>query len=96
MALAHRSGIARRIRATRSAGVLPLVAGIASAVALTGAAFYTVDQAGCGNPAQYIRHDNHVELVGGCVSGDELPGTLPGDTAPAQVPGDVQHSSYRP
>ncbi|MCU1680853.1 MAG: hypothetical protein JWQ81_1592 [Amycolatopsis sp.] len=96
MVLAHSSGIARRIRATRSAGVLPLVAGIASAVALTGAAFYTVDQAGCGDPAQYIRHDNHVELVGGCVSGSELPGTTPGNTAQVQVPGDIQHSNYRP
>jgi hypothetical protein len=90
MALAHRSGLSRRIRGTRSAGALPLVAGILSAVALTGAAFYTVDQASCSDPAQYIRHDNHVELVGGCVDSGELPGTLPGT---ASVPGDVQHNT---
>ena len=61
-----------RRRASRSAGALPLVAAITSALALTGAAFYTVDRATCGDPAQYIRHDNHVELVGGCVEGTEL------------------------
>jgi hypothetical protein len=59
-------------RATRSAGALPLVAAITSALALTGAAFYTVDRATCGDPAQYIRHDNHIELVGGCVDGSQL------------------------
>ncbi|GHF45815.1 hypothetical protein FHX82_001671 [Amycolatopsis bartoniae] len=61
-----------RRRASRSAGALPLVAAITSALALTGAAFYTVDRAACGDPAQYIRHDNHIELVGGCVEGTEL------------------------
>ncbi|GAB2992235.1 hypothetical protein LWP59_33665 [Amycolatopsis acidiphila] len=59
-------------RASRSAGALPLVAAITSALALTGAAFYTVDRATCGDPAQYIRHDNHIELVGGCVDGSQL------------------------
>ncbi|MTD54234.1 hypothetical protein [Amycolatopsis pithecellobii] len=58
-------GGSRRI--SRSAGALPLAAAITSALALTGAAFYTVDRATCGDPAQYIRHDNHLELVGGCV-----------------------------
>src|ERR1700754_1820615 len=64
---------ARRLSATRSAGLLPLVIGVVSAVALTGAAYFTVDAAGCGGHPQYIRHDNHVELVGGCIDGSELP-----------------------
>ncbi|WP_236789299.1 hypothetical protein [Amycolatopsis sp. GM8] len=59
-------------RASRSAGVLPLAAAITSALALTGAAFYTVDRAACTDPAQYIRHDNHLELVGGCVDQTKL------------------------
>ena len=45
---------------------------ITSALALTGAAFYTVDRATCADPAHYIRHDDHIELVGGCVDGSQL------------------------
>ncbi|WP_026360806.1 hypothetical protein [Amycolatopsis nigrescens] len=86
------SGLARGLRGSRSAGLLPLVAGIASAVALTGAAFYTVEQATCGDPGEYIRHDDHVELIGGCVKGAELP--------PAPKPGGpigaVEHNNYQP
>lgn len=55
----------------RSAGLLPLLAGITSALALTGAAVYTVHQTGC-DPGEYIQHADHVELVGGCVDGAEL------------------------
>ncbi|WP_020664897.1 hypothetical protein [Amycolatopsis benzoatilytica] len=62
-------------RAKPRSGLLPLAAGVLSAVALTGAAFATVEAAGCTGPAQYIRHDNHVELVGGCVDSTELPAT---------------------
>ncbi|NKQ56636.1 hypothetical protein HFP15_27545 [Amycolatopsis sp. K13G38] len=58
-------------RTTRSSGVLPIVAAVTSALALTGAAFYTVDRVTCED-AQYIRHDDHVELVGGCVDSSEL------------------------
>ena len=58
-------------RRTRSAGVLPIVAAVTSALALTGAAFYTVDRVACGD-SQYIRHDDHVELVGGCLGSSEL------------------------
>ncbi len=76
-------------RATRSAGLLPLVIGVASAVALTGAAYFTVDSAGCA-PAQYVRHDDHIELVGGCVSGSELEPAVP------EVNGGVTHGNFRP
>jgi len=81
-------------RATRAAGLLPLVAGITSALALTGAAVYTVDRAGCGDPAQYIRHDNYVELVSGCVDGSDLQGIRTGST-----PGEAKNAelnNYRP
>jgi hypothetical protein len=73
--------------------LLPLVAAITSAVALTGAAFYTVDRVGCADPAQYIRHDNHVELVGGCVNTAELPSVPASQSTPPSV---VQHGNYRP
>jgi hypothetical protein len=44
-----------------------------------------VDNASCGAPAQYIRHDSHVELVGGCVDGSKLPAT--GTPATGEGPG---------
>jgi hypothetical protein len=82
---------ARRVRATRSAGLLPLVIGVTSAAALTGAAYFTVDSVGCATPAQYIRTDTHVELVGGCIDGADLP---PANPTPN---GDKIHTSnYRP
>jgi hypothetical protein len=83
-----------RRRATRSAGVLPLVAAVTSALALTGAAFYTVDRATCGDPAQYIRHDNHVELVGGCVDNSELDQLR--TTQPHSSGQIAEYNSYRP
>jgi hypothetical protein len=92
MARGHEARDMRWIRTTRAAGVLPLVAAIMSAVALTGAAFYTVDQASCADPAQYIRHDNHVELVGGCVNTAELPAPA----QPGKAQGGTQHGNYRP
>lgn len=64
-------------RATRVAAGVPLLVGIVSAAALTSAAFFTVSQASCGDPGSYIRHDKHVELVGGCVDPSELPGARP-------------------
>ena len=76
-------------RATRSAGLLPLVIGIVSAAALTGAAYFTVDSAGC-TPAQYVRHDDRIELVGGCVNGSELAPAVP------EVAGSVTPGNYRP
>jgi len=66
------------------------VIGVASAAALTGAAYFTVDSASCGAPAQYIRHDSHVELVGGCVDGSKLPATG------TPKPGGVVHGNYNP
>ncbi|MGW7534193.1 hypothetical protein [Amycolatopsis sp. NPDC054798] len=71
-------------RAKSRTGLLPLAAGILSAVALTGAAYATVEAAACTGSAQYIRHDNHIELVGGCVSGAELPATTGTRQANAQ------------
>ncbi|MEV6628258.1 hypothetical protein AB0M83_35455 [Amycolatopsis sp. NPDC051106] len=90
MARGNDADATRRSRATRSAGLLPLVIGVASAAALTGAAYFTVDSASCGSPAQYIRHDSHVELVGGCVDG----ATLPATGTPKS--GGVVHGNYNP
>ena len=90
MASGNDAKTARRARATRSAGLLPLVIGLASAAALTGAAYFTVDNASCGAPAQYIRHDSHVELVGGCVDGSSLP------AAGTPKTGGIVHGNYNP
>jgi len=78
-------------RAKPRSGLLPLAAGILSAVALTGAAFATVEAAGCTGPAQYIRHDNHIELVGGCVDSTELPATKG-----ARPPADALQENSKP
>lgn len=88
---------ARTSSGARPAGTLPLLAGITSALVLTGAAVYTVGQAAC-EPGQYVRQDRHVELVGGCVDGDELRRAGVGQehsSGPTGATG-ASHSNYRP
>ncbi|MFF5992438.1 hypothetical protein [Prauserella flavalba] len=80
-------------RSSRS-GFVPLLAGLASALALTGAAVYTVGQANCGDPGRYIRHDNHIELIGGCVDGSELP--TGGGEKSSTADGAQQLNNFRP
>lgn len=95
MASSAASGVARRLRHAQSAGVLSLLGGITSALTLTGAAFYTVEQVDCADAGQYIRHDNHVEFVGGCVRGSQLPPAQPGELPQG---GDIPaagHGGYR-
>lgn len=83
----------RSRRTSRSAGALPLIAAVTSALALTGAAFYTVDRAACGDPGQYVRHGDRIELVGGCIN----PGTLAGvPTSPPHQSGHEAENNYRP
>lgn len=62
---------------TRVAGGVSLLAAMMTAAALTGAAFFTVSQVGCDDPGNYARHDDHIELVGGCVDPAELRGAKP-------------------
>ncbi|GAA1355588.1 hypothetical protein [Saccharothrix algeriensis] len=74
--------LARRVTA-----VVPLVGAVATAVALTGAAFFTVAHAGCSDTGRFVERDGAVEFVGGCVDGHELPavpkvGTLRFDVKP--------------
>ncbi|MCP2165697.1 hypothetical protein [Goodfellowiella coeruleoviolacea] len=58
----------------RIAAVLPIAGAVTAAVALTGAAVFTVAKAGCADPGHYVRHDNGVvELVGGCTDQQHLP-----------------------
>ncbi|GAB2990021.1 hypothetical protein [Saccharothrix stipae] len=59
--------------AARVTGVLPLVGAVATAVALTGAAFFTVAHAGCADTGRFVERDGVVEFVGGCVDGGDLP-----------------------
>src|SRR3989442_903947 len=90
----NESGTGAGRRATRSAGVLPVVAAVTSALALTGAAFYTVDRTTCGEPGQYVRHDNQIELVGGCVDSSELSSLQTGTThSSGQI---AEYNNFRP
>lgn len=67
-------------RPARRAARLGLVAPLVAAAALTGAAVFTVSQAGCENPATVVPTHHGPVLVGG---GCSLPGlVLPGHTAP--------------
>jgi len=60
-------------RGARAAGVLPLAGALVAASALTGAAFLTVNQAGCTPTGHYVRDGNRLELVGGCIDLGDLP-----------------------
>ncbi|OLT46614.1 hypothetical protein BJF85_16415 [Saccharomonospora sp. CUA-673] len=83
-------------RGARSQGrVTPLLAGIVSALALTGAAVFTVGHASCGDEGQYVRHAEHVEFIGGCVHGEDLPGVEPGDRE-GPTARDEEPRNYRP
>ncbi|TWP48635.1 hypothetical protein FKR81_27300 [Lentzea tibetensis] len=59
--------------ARRVAAVVPLVGAVTTAAALTGAAFLTVAHAGCDEAGGFVRTSTGLELVGGCVSGRDLP-----------------------
>lgn len=63
----------------RRAVLAPIVATVAAAALLSGAAVFTVQQAGCDDPGRYVQHDRGYELVGGCLE----PGDLPVGPAPA-------------
>lgn len=78
---------------SRVAAVLPLFGAVAAAVALAGAAVFTVSQAACPNPGHYVHEGVTLQLVGGCVSRDELP-TAPGsEVHAAQVGGVTAHGA---
>lgn len=84
-------------RDARSQGrVTPLLAGVASAVALAGAAVFTVGHASCGDPGQYVRHADNVHFIGGCVEGKDLPATGPGEQRDPAGSNDDAPRNYRP
>lgn len=87
------SGATRSTRGS-TPGIVPLLAGIGCALTLTGAAFYTVEAATCSDAGQYIRHDNHIELLGGCVDGSGLPEVEQAPRLP-EPEGDVQPSNLK-
>lgn len=58
-----------------TAGTFPLVAGIAAATVLSGAAVFTVVRSGCDDPGRYESRDGVMQLVGGCISEQDLPVT---------------------
>ncbi|EHK87129.1 hypothetical protein SZMC14600_11873 [Saccharomonospora azurea SZMC 14600] len=64
-------GRARTSNGSRFAAVVPLIAGVVSALALTGAAVYTVAESQC-DPGHYVRDGRQVTLVGSCVTGADL------------------------
>jgi hypothetical protein len=57
----------------RRAALGPIVATLAAAALLSGAAAYTVQRAGCEDPGRYVHTGNTVELVGGCIERGDLP-----------------------
>ncbi|XVV04638.1 hypothetical protein ACQPW3_04270 [Actinosynnema sp. CA-248983] len=59
--------------AGRVTAVLPLVGAVATAAALTGAAFFTVAHAGCAETGRFVEHDGVVRYEGGCIDGRDLP-----------------------
>lgn len=61
------------LRLTLSAGATSLFAGLAVAAALSGVAVVTVAHAGCEHPGTYQPRGGVVELIGGCVTPDDLP-----------------------
>ncbi|MER7015626.1 hypothetical protein ABT324_29680 [Saccharopolyspora sp. NPDC000359] len=54
---------------------LPLVTGVVTAAALSGAAVFAVLRSGCEDPGSYLVRDDVVELIGGCLQPDDLPVT---------------------
>jgi len=77
----------------RRAALAPVVATVAAAALLSGAAVYTVDRAACDDPGRYVRTGDTIELVGGCLE----PGDLPvGPPAPAQQDTHSNGAQVRP
>lgn len=71
-------------RPTLASGAVPLVTGIATATVLSGAAVFTVAHAGCEHPGIYRVHNGVVELVGGCVTPEDIP--VAPEKSPASSP----------
>lgn len=73
-------------RLTSATGTIPLVTGIVTATALSGAAVFTVVGAGCDDPGRYRPHGGVVELIGGCITREDLPVVPARQPDPAQRP----------
>ncbi|RCW40011.1 hypothetical protein DFQ14_11394 [Halopolyspora algeriensis] len=73
-------------RLTPTPGAIPLATGIAMATVLSGAAVFAVVHAGCDNPGIYRVHDGVVELVGGCITPEDIPVTPDDPPQPAPRP----------
>jgi len=77
----------------RRAALAPVVATLAAAALLSGAAVFTVERAGCDDPGRYVHTGDTVELVGGCLE----PGDLPvGPLAPAEQDTNQDGAQVRP
>jgi hypothetical protein len=72
----------------RVTGVVPLAGATAAAMALAGLALFSVSQAGCAEPGQFVQHDGTVELVGGCLDPADLPS--------APVPDETEYKPAEP
>lgn len=83
------------MRGTRSSA-FALASTVAVSGLLIGAAFFTVEHAGCSDPGHYvIRADGVVELVGGCIAAGDLvvPGRPETPSTPVAV---VPEQGVRP
>lgn len=74
------------VRFGRGLGLLPVLASVAVAVVLAGAAVVTVHQAGCTDPGRYIHTGHGIVLVGGCLQPGDLPVLGPREPPPPAVP----------
>ena len=77
-----------------STGAVPLLTGMITAAALSGAAVLAVFSSGCDDPGTYFEHDGVVELIGGCLQPSDLPVT-PRDPAATPAHGSTDPSLAR-
>lgn len=59
-------------RLITASGVVPLVTGVATAAVLCAVAVFAVVRAGCENPGFYQPRGGTIELVGGCLTAEDL------------------------
>lgn len=65
---------------------MPVAVTTAVAALLACAAVITANQAACDEPGSYVFAPGGVELVGGCLRGDDLPVDLPVAPPPPEDP----------
>lgn len=73
-------------RLTPAPATIPLITGIATATVLSGAAVFTVVHAGCDDPGTYRVQNGVAELVGGCITPEDIPAAPESPSNPTPRP----------